>query len=246
MAGAEALKAILGKRQSEKSGRGWFVFAMVTFIVALVVFGFSFTFMANVVDRLRPLILYIHVASAGLWLALLLLQVWLIRRGKVALHRRLGSWGVWLGLIVTVSAIATTVVLRQEAIARHPGNLDEIAFLAVPLPGVILFSLYFALGVRASRVPAHHRRYMLLAAAILPSPALARVPGADQIMLSDLTAASLVAIICAHDWFTDRRVHPINLVGLALYIVLPQITQRYLFEQQPEWWMAFARAVTGS
>jgi hypothetical protein len=162
------------------------------------------------------------------------------------LHRRLGGAGIWLGAIAAVSAFATTVVLRQEDIARHPGELDAIAFLAVPLPGAILFSLFFVLGVRARRIPAHHRRYMLLAAAIMPGPALARVPGAGQIMLPDLTTASLAMILCAHDWFTQRRVHPINLAGLAMFIMLPQTAQRYLFEQQPDWWMAIARAVTGA
>lgn len=220
--------------------------AMASLISALVAFGFSFTFMTDVVGRLRPLVLYIHVASAGLWLVLLMLQAFLVYGGKVRLHRRLGEWGIWLGGIAAVSALATTVVLRQEDIARHPGDPARIAFLAIPLPGVILFTLFFVLGVRARRVPAHHRRYMLLAAAILPGPAMARVPGADQISLSDVTTATLVAVLCAHDWIMQRRVHPINLAGLALFIALPQFTQRYLFEQQPEWWMALARAVTGS
>ncbi len=219
---------------------------MSVVITALVGFGFSFTFMADVVGRLRPLILYIHVASAALWLLLLVLQAFLVRRGQVGLHRRLGGWGIWLGAIAAVSAFATTVVLRQQKIALHPGNLETIAFLAVPLPGAILFSLFFVLGVRARRIPAHHRRYMLLAAAILPGPALARIPGADEIMLSDITTTALVMILCAHDVITQRRVHPINMAGLALFILLPQIAQRYLFEQQPDWWIAFARAVTGA
>lgn len=214
----------------------------------LVFFGFSFTFLTAVVERLRPWVLYVHVTTAAAWLFLLVVQAWLARSRKLALHRRLGEYGFGLGVLAAVSAFATSLVLRHEDVLFH-GNVlfhgadsraARIAFLAVPLNGAIAFSILLACAYVWRIKPDMHRRCMLMAAAVLTLPAVARIPVIGKSDLwSNVPTLSLLLVLCLADLWRNKRLHKAYLVGVPAIIALHSACN-WLADNAPAWWVKTA------
>jgi hypothetical protein len=226
-----------------------FVFAVCLAAALFITFGFSFTIGPDLLFRLRPAVLYLHVATAFAWIALVVVQAGLIRNRKPALHRKIGFWGLWLGAVAAATSFVTALILRHDSVIRHgeDGHVDErIAFLAVPLNGFVIFSVALALAAYWRNRPALHRRLIMLSWAGLIGAAAARIPGLDDtvpaafITLPDLP----IAILCLHELLTTRRLHPVYLAGLPLIVALQLVTQ-YLFGAHPAWWVATARWMIG-
>ena len=86
-----------------KPAPGNFTLAVTLLVAGTIFLGFSFTIWPELLARARPAVLYLHALTALGWLALLVVQVVLVRQGKVALHRRLGTYGLWLGAVASVT-----------------------------------------------------------------------------------------------------------------------------------------------
>ncbi len=78
-------------------------------VAALVVFGFAQTYPGKLggssVAPLPPII-HLHAAVFLLWLGLFVTQTQLVARGRVDLHRRLGTWGIALAGVMLVLGVA--------------------------------------------------------------------------------------------------------------------------------------------
>jgi hypothetical protein len=99
----------------------------VTLLIAgTVFFGFGFTIVPDVILRLRPAVLYIHVASAAAWMVLLVTQAALARNRQIGLHRKIGAYGLWVGGVAAASAFATALVLRHDSVVQHGASLSGI------------------------------------------------------------------------------------------------------------------------
>jgi hypothetical protein len=223
--------------------------AIVLLIVGTIFFGFSFTIWPDVLARARPAVLYLHAATAPSWLALLVAQVVLVRRGKVALHRKIGVYGLWLGAVVSVTALATALILRyQSVVVNHPGDrtVERLAFLAVPLNGFICFSVALALAAWWRTRPAFHRRTMMLAAVSMMGAGIARIPVlGDLPYFGDIFPTLILLVLAGQDWRMSGRVHPVYLWGLPLFVAMEALTN-YLYQGHPSWWVATARWMIGA
>jgi len=232
-----------------KPAPGNFTLGMTLAIAGTIFFGFSFTIWPDVLARVRPAVLYAHVLTAAGWLALLVAQVVLVRRGLVATHRRVGIYGLWLGAAAAVTSFATALILRQESVlVLHPGDrtVERIAFLAIPLRGFVCFSVALALAAWWRRRSAFHRRAMMLAAVSLMNAGIARIPlPFDAHILGDIIPPLVVLAFIAHDWRTTGRVHPVYLWGLPLFVGMEALTD-YLYQGHPAWWVATARWMIGA
>ena len=208
----------------------------------LVFFGFSFTFLTRVVESLRPWILYAHVGTATAWLVLLVTQAWLARSRKLALHRRLGGYGFVLGVAAAVSAFAASLILRHEDVLFHGSGsrAARIAFLAVPLNGVIAFSILLACAYVWRHKSDMHRRCMLMAAAVLTLPAVARIPviGKGEFW-SYVPTLSLLLLLCAADLWRNKRLHRAYLFGVPALIAFHSLCN-WLTDNAPAWWVRTA------
>jgi len=223
--------------------RGNFTLGFTVLVTAAVFFGFSITFLPRVIQQLRPAVLYVHIVTAAAWMLLLIAQAALARNGKITLHRRIGVFGLWLGAIAAVTALATALVLRHESVISHGTDrtIERIAFLSVPLNGFVAFSVALGLAALWRTRPAYHRRCMMLAAVALLGPGLARIPVVDAIPGGpDTVQVITLAILCAHDLWTTRRLHRVYLAGAPLMIALGG-GSIYLYVAHPAWWVATAR-----
>lgn len=215
-------------------------------VAALVFYGFSHT-----VDRALfhfegvppPLILYAHALVSSAWLFLFVTQSALIRRGNVLLHRRLGLWGLALGMTVFLVGAVTVFVMRWRDI-NSGGGESAIAFLSIPLDSLLGFAVPFFLAALWRRKSDLHRRLMLLATCTLTFAALARVPALGDSGAPVITDI-LMLVAAGMDWLGTRRIHRVYLIGVPAEILF-QALSLYLAQAAPPTWMAIAKFLLGA
>src|SRR5438128_3506134 len=92
-----------------------FYFFMTLLIAVVVVYGFSHTIGKNLIHPAipRPSILYVHAAVFSGWLVFFILQSTLIRTHNVAVHRRLGWYGLAHGIAIPTIGFPTAVIMGR-------------------------------------------------------------------------------------------------------------------------------------
>ena len=205
----------------------WFAAGLAGF--SLVLWGFAPSYYLRPWLRTTSLPgwLQLHGALMTSWFVLFFVQVSLIARNRLAVHRRLGVAGAMLaGIIVVVGTITALRFLRA--------NLNVPAGFGPPAPeffGFLLFDLYVfgglvAAGILLRKNRNAHRRLMLLATLSMISPGVVRIPF-DQLSpafaflgsggpggLFALDLLLLYACITYDTWRT-RRIHPAFVIGGA-------------------------------
>jgi hypothetical protein len=238
------LAAVVPPRR--RTGRYFYpVVALV--VIAIVGFGFARSY------YLRPLfpndgelstLLHVHGVSMSLWFALFFAQAWLVASGRVGLHRQLG----WVTAVVAASiiVIGPQVAVATAAAGRAPPGVPPLAFLAVPLGDMAVFTLLFGLAMFWRRQGHLHKRLMLLASLSLLPAAIARFPFGWIQAAGPLAYFGLaVLLICAcavYDTRLHRRLHPVFFWG-TLFVVVSQIG-RLMVAGTPQW-MSFAEWLVG-
>lgn len=204
-------------------------FGLMTAVLALAVLvGFARTLYLRPVLGLPDLpgYLFLHGVVLTSWFAFLVVQVWLIRSGSTALHRRIGPYGA----IVAVGVIGTgafTLALRDapfvdESLSGSFGNLLSL----------VGFAFCVGVGLLVRSRPEAHKRFMLLGSILIAAPAVDRVaqlPGLERWidpLLPDslgstgaafaaLVTVALMLALVAHDLITKRRLQVATVVGLV-------------------------------
>ena len=209
------------------SDRQLFVWA-AAFLVACVFAGFARNYYLRVwlgTRVITPLV-HLHGLLMSSWVALFVAQTWLIERGRISTHRRLGVLGVLLGVMAVASA--ATVPFAQ--VLRRAPDTPHRLLLFVAFDGVYL--LIFAGLVTAALVlrrrGAVHKRLMLFATVALLPPAFGRITlyfspnGSEFTVLLLMDAAALVCV--ALDTLRQRRLHPACAWGAALVLAATHVT----------------------
>jgi len=225
----------------------YFYFAMALFIAFAVVGGFSFTISDNLFHPIhpalaRPPILYVHASLFFAWIALFVFQTSLVRSRNVQLHRRVGPWVVALGIAMTVVGIATAIITRKYRLAHDAA--ESPAFLSIPFNDLSEFAVAFALGALWRRNREFHRRLMLLATIALTGAAFARLP--LPMMQSPwywyAFTDALLAICALRDLVLIRRIHPVYLYGIPLFLI-GEYGAAWLFTHPPALWLSICRVI---
>jgi hypothetical protein len=225
----------------------YFYFAMAVLIALAVVTGFSFTISDNLFHPVhpalaRPPILYFHAGLFFSFVALFVFQTSLVRSRNVQLHRRVGAWGVALGITMIVVGVATAIIMRRYRLAHD--TTETPAFLSIPFNDLSEFAVAFALAVAWRRNREFHRRLMLLATIALTGAAFARLP--LPMMQSPWFWYSftdgLLLICVLRELLLTRRIHPVFLYGVPLFLV-GEYSAVYLFLGHPAAWLSICRAI---
>jgi hypothetical protein len=209
--------------------------ALLAIAIAFVGFWRSYfgPLLAGVVDR--PAIIHFHAAIYVGWLAIFLAQAVLAATGRTALHTKLGRLAIGYGVLVIVVGLAAAFgmfVLRVRA-----GEVAEAqARLAGPLLDMLVFAPLFAAALYYRRRPELHKRLMIVATTALLIAAVGRMPfPADlrtALVLAVWTLPILVAM--AHDYWRERRIHPVYVLGLVVLVIEGPLLRRYL-GRNDEW-----------
>ena len=218
---------------------------MAIAIVVTVFAGFSRTYYLKSYfggAALSPL-LHAHGLIFTSWLALFFTQTVLVAAHRTDVHRRLGLAGGVLAALVAAAGIVTAVVRAKQGAA--PPGFPPLAFLAIPLGDMLVFTSLVGAGFYFRRRADTHKRLMLLATiGILPA-AIARLPfeflkaGPPAFFaLTDLFVAACVV----YDLASRGRVHPATLWG-GLVVVLSQPLRLMISDTSA--WLAVANWLTG-
>lgn len=212
-------------------------------ILAIVFAGFARTYFLRgffFSDPL-PLLLHVHGAVMFAWFALFFVQTCLIETHRVALHRKLGAFGV--ALAATMLLLGPYVALRAAAREVH-GHTRAADFFLIILGYdcviTALFAGFVACAIALRRRSDFHKRLMLLATLSLLTPAIGRF----QFWSSNLQvvlAGDLCVLLCvAADVRLHRRLHQVFALGAPLILFATCLAY---FGVQTDAWMQFARAL---
>jgi len=191
-----------------------------------------------------PLILYVHAAVFTGWVILFVLQSALIGIGRVKLHRKVGVFGLVLGVAVAIIGFATAIVMAR--FRAQPGHADGVPFLVLTLNDMIEYSIFFALAIYWRKKPEFHRRLMFIATCTLTSAAVRRLlpnSAPDQWIYVGVDALILLGL--GGDWIINKRLHAVYLYGFAAAL-LGQLIAMYLYLSGSPAWLAIGHWLIGA
>jgi len=201
-----------------RAARSPFYVGVSLLVVATVLAGFAPSFYAIAVDgRPRPWIMHLHAAVYLGWLALLVCQTVLAARGKIALHRRVGTVGIYyaavvwtLGVIVSFLAPAAHVRAGEWTIER------AVTFLTIPLGDMVLFGCFFAAAIAYRGRPEVHKRLVLLACVAIMFAGAFRLSYALNLAWQLAVWYLPIVLGMAYDLYKRGRVHPVYWIGAVV------------------------------
>jgi hypothetical protein len=226
--------------RSNELKRFFYVLAALL-VCAIVATGFGPRFYAVLVlGESRPWIIHVHGAVYVGWLVLLVAQGLLAARGKLALHRRIGNFGIAYGVLVILVGLTVTFVAPALHVRAGEWTMDRAAgFLTIPLGDMVLFGSAFGAAIVYRHRPEIHKRLMLLASVALMFAAVGRVWFVHNMVVELLLWYLPVAVAIGYDLYTRRRIHPVYLIGV---IVMAAGLLRIPFGQS-ETWLPLGRAL---
>jgi hypothetical protein len=154
-------------------------FGVVAVVSALVTLaGFARTYGPKVLGGTAlPGIIHFHAAVFTSWLVLMVSQVALAARGRLELHRRVGTFGALLAVVMGILGSATAIVVTRLGDRGIKGVMfpEPGGFLLLNLASVGVFVALAGAGWMCRARPQAHKRLMLLATISLAPPGLARL-----------------------------------------------------------------------
>lgn len=220
--------------------------AIAIFLVVFVGFSRSFFLRPLFPEHPSPSepIFYIHGALFTLWILLFALQVTLIKRGSVQLHRNIGL----VGMLLAIAMVILGTMGALYAAARPTGfvgiPVPGLSFLAIPFFDMILFSAFVTMAYLQRHNTQSHKRWMVLATLNLITAAIARWP-----LISSLGPLAFFAItdlfvvaLALWDLKSRKKIHRVTLRGGLLLILSHPVR---LVVSGTAVWLAFAAWATG-
>lgn len=246
-AGAVIMATLIGRKAARETERTLYL-AFVALGILGVVLGFvppSWQRFQGEAPYPAPLALQIHAGLFLGWVALITAQVFFIRQGQVALHRRLGVLGAGLIPAMALSSVFAETWAEKFAAIHEPGGQR---FLIVPIFSLGLFLAFTIAGLLQRRTPALHKRLIFLGTTLLFGAAWSRVTGP---LLRPLLGTSyagfftyrfimtnvFVVMLIAADLQLRGRVERVTAIGAGV-ILLAEIAVTLLYPTG--WWLGVA------
>jgi uncharacterized membrane protein YozB (DUF420 family) len=225
----------------------WFFSASLFFVIAVVGFLPRSVEILTGARRNPPLVIHIHAALIVTWLGLVVVQTWLVARGKTNWHRTLGITAFTLGPAVVASMIAATIWRFAERVSL--GQADVAAnVLLTQARSFIYFAIFFTWAMLArKRDPETHKRMILLASFVPFGAAFTRMTWLPTTIPEAYTSIHICMLLMlvpaiAYDIVRFGRPHAAWIKGLA--VLLPWMVFTELMWNNP-WWRATATRLMG-
>jgi uncharacterized membrane protein YozB (DUF420 family) len=226
------------------------VIGFVLFLAATL-FAFWPTYFERL-DEMPTYHFHLHGIVMLLWLALLIVQAFLIRAKRRPLHRSLGKLSYVLAPLVVAASLH---LLHFRLRGIPPAQLPEAAFYFVALivNALVAFAVLYGLAIVYKRNAALHARFMISTLFPLFTPVTDRIIGANFQSIVGLVpviggspvlpvagfllADVILLVLAIWDLRAKERVYafPIALIVLLMYHV-----SVLTFHQVPAW-QAFCR-----
>lgn len=209
-----------GQAFSGRIDRPFFT-VMALVLAATVVAGFGPGYWRSIGSAEGlPIWVHLHGMAMGLWVALFVTQVVLIRRGAYRLHRTLGLASIGLvAIIVPLGSLTNVLAIRRGA---TPPFFTNAELFAVDQLDLVLFAGLYGWALIMRKAPAWHKRLLLSGLVLLSYPAIARIGvirsfGIEAIVPISITLVLVLAMAGpVHDLIRYRRVHPAFVWGTGI------------------------------
>ena len=223
--------------------RAFYFYLSLVFLAAAVA-GFGFFFAIGASTFASPWWVHVHAVTMSGFLALYVVQSWLVHRGELARHRRLGAGGAVLALWLVVYGV--WVITMTLGAGRFPPFFTPNFFLLMDWLNLAVFAGLAGAAIRLRNRADWHKRLMFGAMLSLMSVAWGRliIPQFFDQRAILLVTAILLAHLGAAMLF-DRRVHgrahPAHYwTGAAL---IAWMVALFAFSESPQW-VALAETFT--
>ena len=217
--------------------------AVLAALIAFIGFWPSYfgPLVAGSVDKTA--IIHLHAVVYVGWLAIFLTQAVLAATGRVASHIKLGRFAIGYGVLVIVVGLITA--FARFAVRVRAGEVAAAqAQLLGPLLDMLVFAPLFAAAIYYRRTPELHKRLMIVATTALLIAAVSRMPflgsPPDRLLLHLIWTAPIL-LAMAHDFWRQRRVHPIYLLGLVVLVLEGPLVRAPA--RQSQWWLDLSRSL---
>ncbi len=218
-------------------------------IAALIVLSFPLTYFLPLATGSKSftLLRHLHGLVYFSWTALFVLQTWLVRQGRMRLHRELGLAASALAGSMIPLGLWLAVVAIEDRTAS--GNLLPFEFTIYNLLDITAFALLIGFAIyQATRNIEWHRRLVYVAMLSLLGPASSRwflllpLPWPYPDMAPNLFADLFLIPLALYDRKALGRIHPATLWAAALLVPL-HIAEPFI--GRTAWWNAIAPALFG-
>ena len=165
-------------------------------------------------DPNLTLLVHVHGFVMTAWIALFLTQTLLIARRRVDLHRRLGTFGVGLAMLVIL--VGAPTLIKAAARRSHDVHSTRFLWMLAAFDGIalVVFAGLVGAAVLLRRRGDYHKRLMLLATLSLLGPAFGRLTAYAKGLRGDsdigvlLLCAGTVLACLVVDTVRSHRLHP--------------------------------------
>lgn len=202
--------------RARRERKGFYI-GVSLLIVAIVLAGFAPSFINMAVGPPRPWFLHAHGAIYLGWLALLVSQAVLAARGKIRLHRRVGSFGIGYGALVWIVGVFVSFAAPALHVRAGEWDMNQAAtFLSLPLGDMVLFGGFFTAAVAYRSRPEVHKRLILLACVAVMFAGAYRLSYVTIMPVQLLAWYSPVIAGMIYDRYKIGRVHRVYWIGAAI------------------------------
>lgn len=229
-----AITAVRGNRRTEQM----FFTVMAALILVTVAIGFSRSyFLAGVfLAPLPNLLVHVHGAVFSAWVLLFVAQTWLVRAGRVDIHRRLGLLGFGLASLVVIMGL----VASTDALGRHYTAADSGAaartFYAIPIADMIVFATLIYFAYRERLHAAAHKRLIVIANIALLDAAFVRWPVSVSwwgIEAAQYCCIPLLMMLVGYDLWSTGKLQRVTIWGSLFVVAFQQL--RFLVAPTTPW-----------
>lgn len=195
--------------------RSRFLLYLSLAFLAIALAGFSTTLFIPLArgSFAAPVMVQVHGVLMFCWLLLLIGQTALVSSGNTAVHRRLGWLGAALAAAIVPSGVVAGVYATRRDLATTEATWPYGAFVNIVIE-MAVFGILVAAAIAQRRQPQRHKRLLILVTISALGPAWFRfrhfmplVP--NPIVTFSLVADSVLLVLIAREWLTERRVHPV-------------------------------------
>ena len=171
------------------------------------------------------------------WFAMLIVQPFLIRAKKYELHRQIGKISYLQIPLLLFSIFLVSKVSFHRNLAIMPLNID-LGGLALDIPAIVAFGLFYVLAMMNKNNSAAHMRYMIATSLLMIGPGLGRaliIFGGTPFPIAvnaTMYVSEIIAIIfLAFDYFNGRSIKPF----IVILSVLISCHLFWAFQMTPAW-----------
>jgi hypothetical protein len=230
--------------------RDAYLYFAMAFVVTLAGFWPSFFTRLGRTDAAHM----IHGTSATLWMAVPVVQAWLIGHRQLKWHRRLGKASLLLAPVLVASGLHMVQIMLLKAFRNDPGLSQalRLRFAFLDISAMAFFVLVLLLALRAiyRKDVRAHAQYMACTVLIALEPAVERfllfwVPGIGDfgaaLNVSLFTMEAIVAGLLYVEW-RSGRLRPGYVMTfvffVAVHLLLEPVSGSKSFQSFAHWFAA--------